>query len=83
MSLVTMTEIADSLGVSKQALSNRKRRHDDVPFPQPIDYVVRGIAQAARYHAEEVERWYEATKSAPRKCRCACHKTNREDTDNE
>lgn len=75
MTLVTMSEVAEALGVTKQALANRKRRYDAVPFPDPVDYVVKGISPTPRYRSEDIERWYRTTQTTPRKCRCACHRS--------
>ncbi|ABK75449.1 helix-turn-helix domain-containing protein [Mycolicibacterium smegmatis] len=63
--LVTRQDIAERIGVTRQAVGNwvRGERHDDVPFPAPVSLVAGGIwlwgdvagwARSRNYEVEDV-----------------------------
>ncbi|WP_255789208.1 helix-turn-helix transcriptional regulator [Mycobacteroides abscessus] len=64
--LVTRQDVADRLGVTRQAVGNwvRGERHDDTPFPSPVSRVAGGVwlwgdvvawARSCNYDVDEVQ----------------------------
>lgn len=59
--IVTPSEIADMLGVTRAAVSNWTKRRETTGFPEPV----KALSLGGLYSRTEVEEWANATGRAP------------------